>query len=124
MMTSLVLALTFILFGREIVALYTDDEVVIQQGTQILKLVAIIQPFQSSQLILSGALRGAGDTRSTAIIIFITVLLVRPGLAMFTIHVLNWGLIGAWIALMADQFLRSLLVLLRFNSGKWKTIKV
>jgi Na+-driven multidrug efflux pump len=73
---------------------------------------------------LAGALRGAGDTRATAMIIFITVLLVRPGLAMFTIHVLKWGLIGAWIALMADQFLRSLLVLLRFNSGKWKTIKV
>lgn len=124
MITSLVLALIFVLFGKEIVALYTDDAVVIEEGAQILKLVAIIQPFQSSQLILAGALRGAGDTRATAMIMLITVLLVRPGLAMFTIHVLNWGLVGAWVALMADQLLRSLLVLLRFNSGKWKTIKV
>lgn len=124
MIVSLVLAAIFILFGEEIVKLYTDDKTVIKEGANILKFVAIMQPFQSSQLILSGALRGAGDTRAIAWIIFITVLLVRPGLAMFTIHVLKWGLIGAWIALMADQFLRSLLVLLRFNSGKWKTIKI
>jgi len=124
MMVSLLLALAFVLFGKEIVKLYTDDKTVIEEGARILKLVAIMQPFQSSQLILAGALRGAGDTRATARIIFITVLLVRPGLAMFTIRVLKWGLIGAWIALMADQFLRSFLVLMRFNSGKWKTIKV
>ncbi|MBM7582159.1 putative MATE family efflux protein [Caldicoprobacter guelmensis] len=124
MIVSLVLAAIFILFGEEIVKLYTDDETVIEDGANILKFVAIMQPFQSSQLILSGALRGAGDTRAIAWIIFITVLLVRPGLAMFTIHVLGWGLVGAWIALMADQFLRSFLVVLRFNSGKWKTIKV
>lgn len=60
-------------------ALYNDDPAVIIQGAEILKLVALIQPFQSSQFILAGALRGAGDTRATAIISFITVLLVRPG---------------------------------------------
>jgi len=37
---------------------------------------------------------------------------------------LKTGLEGAWVALAADQLLRSLLVLLRFNSGKWKSIKV
>lgn len=124
MIVSLVLALVFILFGKEIVALYTDDREVVEQGARILMLVAAIQPFQSSQLILSGALRGAGDTRAIAMIMLVTVLLVRPGLAMFAVHVLEWGLVGAWIALVADQLLRSLLVLLRFNSGKWKTIKV
>ncbi len=103
-------------------ALYTDDAQVIEKGAQILKLVAFIQPFQSSQFILTGALRGAGDTRATAVIIFITVLMVRPGLAKLTINHLGWGLIGAWIALVADQMLRSLLVLIRYNSGKWKNV--
>lgn len=87
-------------------------------------LVALIQPFQSSQFILAGALRGAGDTRATAIIMFLTVLLIRPGAAIFAINVLGLGLEGAWLALIADQLVRSLLVLLRFNSGKWKSIKV
>jgi Na+-driven multidrug efflux pump len=84
--------------------------------------VALILPFQSSQFILAGALRGAGDTRSIVAIIFVTVLLVRPGIAGVTVKAFHWGLWGAWIALFLDQVLRSFFVLLRYNSGKWKTV--
>ncbi len=124
MMISLSLGTIFFFFGRQIMGLYTDDLRVIEQGAGILKLVALIQPFQSSQFILAGALRGAGDTRATAVVTFLTVLLLRPGLAMFTIHSLNWGIEGAWIALAADQIVRSVLIVLRYRSGKWKSIKV
>ncbi len=120
MAVSIVLALVLFFFGRQIVALYSDDAQVIEQGAKILMFVALIQPFQSSQFILTGALRGAGDTKSTAAIMFITTLMVRPLLAILTIHGFKWGLAGAWIALVADQLLRSLLVWLRFQSGKWK----
>ena len=124
MVFSIFLGLSFILFGKYIVALYNTDPDFIKQGAKILMFVAFCQPFQSSQFILAGALRGAGDTRSIAVISFITVLLVRPGLAIIAIRGLGFGLEGAWLALIADQLLRSLLVFLRYNSGKWKTIKV
>mgnify|MGYP000029145141 CR=1 FL=1 len=124
MIISLVLGVIFFFFGENIVALYSNESEVIVTGGQILKLVALVQPFQSSQFILAGALRGAGDTRAIAIITSITVMLVRPGLAMLGVFTFNWGLMGAWIALVADQVLRSALILLRYNSGKWKRIKV
>ncbi len=124
MAVAVILGLTFFFFGKPIVALYNDDPQIIVQGAEILRLVALVQPFQSSQFILAGALRGAGDTRSIAIISFITVLIVRPGLAALCIYVFGWGLKGAWYALVADQLLRSTLVLMRFNSGKWKKIKI
>ena len=122
MMVSILLALSFFFFGRQITALYSDDAQVIAQGAKILMLVALIQPFQSSQFILAGALRGAGDTKSTAAIMFLTTLMIRPLLAILTIYGLHWGLAGAWVALVADQLLRSFLVLLRFQSGKWKSV--
>ncbi len=124
MIISIILGLVFFFFGGPIAALYSDEPAVISTGAQILMLVALTQPFQSSQFILAGALRGAGDTRSTAFITFITVLLVRPGLALIMVNVFHWGLWGAWIALVADQLLRSLLVLLRYNSGKWKLVQM
>ncbi|MGI6705546.1 MAG: MATE family efflux transporter [Clostridia bacterium] len=124
MVISILLGLIFFFFGKPITALYSSDPEIISQGAKILMFVAFIQPFQSSQFILAGALRGAGDTKSTAIIMFITTLLVRPGLAMLMIHGFGWGLVGAWIAMISDQLLRSLLILLRYNSGKWKSIKV
>lgn len=124
MMFSVILGLTFFFFGRKIVSLYTNEAEVIAQGAKILMLVAFIQPFQSSQFVLTGVLRGAGDTKATAIIIFFTVLLVRPGLAILSINKLGWGLIGAWVAMVVDQLLRSLLVLMRYNTGKWKKARV
>jgi len=124
MLVSLIMAAILILFRKPIISMYTDDIRVIEQGSKILFFVAFIQPFQASQFILAGGLRGAGDTRAIAIVTFITVLLVRPGLAIWTVNGLGWGLEGAWVAFVADQLLRSLLVLMRYNSGKWKTIKV
>ncbi len=124
MIVAISLGFVFFFFGKEIVSLYSDDPVVINMGAQLLKVVGLIQPFQSSQFIIAGALRGAGDTRATAIITFITILLIRPGLAIIAINGLSWGLMGAWIALAVDQIARSGLILFRFNSGKWKDIKV
>src|SRR5690606_14154229 len=91
---SILLGLAFYFLGEFIVSLYTNEAEVIVMGAQILKLVALVQPFQSSQFILAGALRGAGDTRATALITFLTVLLVRPTLAIVSINHLGWGLMG------------------------------
>lgn len=120
---SLVLASVFIFFGGEIVGLYNSDSEIIRIGGQIMLFVAFLQPFQSSQFIIAGALRGAGDTRATAIYTCITMLLIRPTVAIILIS-LNWGLYGAWAAMACDQVLRSALVLSRYNSGKWKLLKL
>ncbi len=115
--------LLFAFFGGDIVSLYNSDPAIIEKGAQIMLFVAFMQPFQSSQFITSGGLRGAGDTKSTAKIVFVTVLVVRPILAIILVYS-GLGLYGAWIAFAADQLLRSALVLRRYNSGKWKAIKI
>lgn len=120
---SLLLACTFALFGGQIVGLYNSDPDIIRIGGLIMFFVAFLQPFQSAQFIIAGALRGAGDTRATAIFTFITVLLIRPTVAIILVK-LGLGLYGAWAGLAADQILRSTLVLNRYNSGKWKLIKL
>ncbi len=120
---SLVLAAVFALFGSQIVGLYNSDPEIIRIGGRLMLIVAFLQPFQSSQFIIAGSLRGAGDTRTTAIITSITVLLVRPITAIILVT-LGFGLYGAWFALAADQLLRSALVLARYKSGKWKLIKL
>ena len=120
---SLVLASIFILFGGNIVGLYNSNPEIVRIGGHIMLIVAFLQPFQSSQFIVAGGLRGAGDTRTTAMITFVTVLLVRPVFAIILIR-MGLGLYGAWYALAADQLLRSALVLARYQSGKWKTIRL
>ena len=67
----------------------------------------------------SAVLLGAGDTRFSAMVTAFTVIVVRSGLAVFTIRYLNMGLWGAWIAMLSDQILRTVLMYYRYSTGKW-----
>lgn len=121
---SILLGIVFFLFGENIVMLYNNEKEIIEFGGKILMFLAFVQPFQASQFILAGALRGAGDTKTTALVIFITTLLVRPILAIILVYPCNLGLYGAWIALVVDQLIRSFLIWLRYHSGKWMLLKL
>jgi putative MATE family efflux protein len=116
--------LLFFFGGRLLISLYLDRgdphwDVVMASGVAILRILAFYQPFQSTQFILAGVLRGAGDTKATAIIYLITVMIIRPISAAIFIYIFNWGLVGGWLSMGVDQVLRYLLILWRFNSGKW-----
>jgi len=52
----------FILFSYQLALLYTDDITVAAAASVILKIMALAQPGQSTQLSVAGVLRGAGDT--------------------------------------------------------------
>lgn len=120
---ALLLTVTFAFWGSDIVSLYNKDAAIIEMGGRIMLFVAFLQPFQTSQFIIAGGLRGAGDTKSTAKITTVTVLFVRPIVALLLVHA-GLDLYGAWIALACDQLLRTVLVFLRYKSGKWKLIKL
>lgn len=124
MAISLCMGIVFFFCGPYIIWLYNSEAEIIRMGTDIFKIMALIMPFQGSAIIVSGALRGAGDTRATSMIMFATVLIVRPLSAWLLVFVFPLGLMGAWISVLVDQLLRSGLTMLRLKRGKWKTIKV
>ncbi len=117
---SIGLGLFFAVFGKYIVSLYSETAAVINASVPIMILLGLMQPIQTPQFILSGSLRGAGDTKSTAIITLVGVLILRPIIASFTIPAI--GLMGAWLAIAADQIGRTCLVTYLYGRGKWKRI--
>lgn len=124
MCVSIFLGVMFILFREQLIMLYNDNEHIVKTGGMIMLFVAFLQPIQSSQFVLGGILRGAGDTKVTALFILITTVFIRTGLGTLFVKVLNYGLVGAWLAIAADQILRSTLFLIRYNQGKWKRIRL
>lgn len=120
---ALAIAIVLFFFGYDVALLYVDDPEVARAAANALKILAIMQPMQSTQFILAGALRGAGDTRwplySTAIGIWgIRVVLVHVFIAM------GMGLMGAWVAQLCDQAFRAVFIYTRYKSGAWKHSKV
>lgn len=104
--------------------LYTDDQAVIELGKSIMILLALSVPAQISQVIITGCLRGAGDSKYVARTSFISIAIVRPILSWALCYPVGLGVIGAWIGLLLDQTLRLLLNYLRFSTGKWTQIKL
>lgn len=123
-MISTFMALILFFLGPQLVSLYSSDPEIIKSASLALKIIALVQPFQSSQLILAGGLRGAGDTFWPLLSTFIGVLLIRVALAYVFVNTLGYGLAGAWVAVFVDQFVRWFFVYIRFRTGKWKYTKL
>ena len=115
-------------FGGELIAsLYSDDKELVRLAGNMLKIIAVANPLSNARFVYMSALRGAGDSRYSAVVTFIGVLLVRPILSLIMIAPqlpFQLGLTGVWIALSSDGIVCYLLARSRFKKGKWETIKV
>ncbi len=121
---SCVIGVILALFGGQIVNIYNSTPEIVEMGGKLLAIVAITQPFQSSQFVTTGALRGAGDTKYPAVVIFICTLIVRSALGYIFVVQLDMGLVGAWFAIVVDQLLKTAMIFARYNTGKWRFFKL
>lgn len=121
---STVLFFIFLFGGRFLISLFNDHPQVMDLGGQVMIIIALVTHVQTSALVFSGCLRGAGDTRFVALNSFISIGILRPVMAWIFCHPLGLGLIGAWLGLLVDQASRFVLNMLRFKNGKWTQIQV
>ncbi|MGE5561107.1 MAG: MATE family efflux transporter [Chloroflexota bacterium] len=119
------MGLVFFFFSRHLTGLFIKNAPgVTALAALVLKVEAIAQPAQATGMVMSGALRGAGDTFWTMINVSVGIWCVRLPIAFILARYTPLGLVGAWIAMTADLWIRGGLMLRRFLSGRWKAIKV
>ena len=116
--------LLFFIIPQFLVSLFTKDKDVIELATMALKIVSICQPFSGASMVLAGALRGAGDTKSVLLITYLGIFLIRIPITYLFLDVLNLGLAGAWIVMTIDLAIRSSIAFYVFKRGKWKYLQV
>ena len=122
-----IVALVFFFFGEFITQLYTQDHELALLAANVLKIIALVTPFNSARLVYTSALRGAGDSRFTAVITFVGILLIRPIFSVFLVFPpfpFQLGLLGIWMAFSSDGIVCFFLAQRRFKQGKWANIKV
>lgn len=124
LLISIVLSVLFIIFRHELILLFSDEPEIIELGAKIMFIIAATCFAQTSQVVISGSLRGAGDAKFVAISSFIAVTFIRPMFSWVLCYPLGLGLIGAWLGLFSDQFIRLALNFWRFASGKWTQISL
>jgi putative MATE family efflux protein len=114
----------FMIFTPEmIVSLFTNDAQTIKEASLYLKIVGLSQIPLAISFVLSGALRGAGDSKRTLKISLTSLWLVR----IIPAIVLTWyfeDVIWVYIAMISDTFVKAFFMWRAFDKGEWKRIKV
>lgn len=114
----------FMIAPQIIISIYSSDPEVVGLGSRILRVAGLSQIPLAINIVYSGALRGAGDTRYVFWVTSFGNLLLRLSLIYTFAYVLDLGIVGAWLGTTLDISVRSILVAMRFRSGKWRNIKV
>ncbi len=107
------------LFAAGIISLFTNNAEVARLGTMTLKIAAATEIFFSFFIVASGIFRGSGDVKFPLAVSLIGMWGFRIGLVWLAVYVLKWSVVGVWIAIAVDCFIRTLLCIWRLFSRKW-----
>jgi MATE family, multidrug efflux pump len=104
-------ALAFLLFPRAIVRMYTPNIAVIRTGVSLLAVAAFFQLFDGVQVVATGALRGAGDTRTPMISSLVAYWILGLPLGAYLCFRRGWGASGIWAGLCISLILTGIFLL-------------
>ena len=92
-------AIALVVFPRWIARIFTPDEAVIRTAINLLAAGAAFQLFDGIQTVATGALRGAGDTRTPMVCHLAAYWFIGLPLGAWLCFRRGWGAIGLWVGL-------------------------
>jgi MATE family multidrug resistance protein len=108
-------SLMLVAVPRSIARLFTPQAEVIAQAAILLRIAAFIQLFDGLQVVTTGALRGAGDTRTPMLVHFAGYWLIGLPLGTWLCFGRLWGAPGLWTGLSAGLILIGCALTLRWR---------
>ena len=117
------LSFFMIFMPEKIVWFFTDDAQTIEEASLYLRIVVLSQIPLAYNFVLSGALRGAGDTKRTLKVNLTSLWFVR----IMPAFILSWyfeSILLVYIAMISDTFVKAIWLWRTFNKGEWQKIKV
>ncbi len=97
---------------------FTSDPAVVARAAPALLLLGLLQPAAGVAMSVDGVLIGAADYRFLGVASGASALAFLP-MALLTLAVPSFGIVGVWLALVAWMLARAALNLRRFRSDTW-----
>jgi MATE family multidrug resistance protein len=89
----------FVVVPEQLIALFTSDAGVLRVGTALLLLAALFQLFDGMQGVITGTLRGLGDTRTPMMANLAAHWLLGLPISYTLCFLSGWGVYGLWVGL-------------------------
>lgn len=119
-----VITLLFFSLARPIIELFTEDEKVLKNGIQCLKIVSLGYIFYAYGMVVGQSFNGAGDTRTPTIVSFFGFWILQIPLAYGLANWLSIGTTGVFSAIPIAESLMAVAYVLLFKRGKWKATQI
>lgn len=113
------------LFGAEpVISFFTHQQDVKAVAVNALRIVSTGYIFFGVGMVLVNAFNGAGDTWTPTIINFFCFWILQIPVAWLMVYHFHLGPQGVFIAIPATEAIMTIISLILFKRGRWKTIKV
>ncbi|MBU9724231.1 MATE family efflux transporter [Bacillus alkalicola] len=121
---ALALGIVMAVFGEFFIGIFTNDPDIIAVGAVLLIIGALLEPGRTTNLVVISSLRAAGDAKFPVVMGILSMWGISVTLAYFLGIHLGYGLIGVWIAILADEWFRAIFMLFRWRSKKWQRMRL
>lgn len=115
------LSLLAFLFRRPLMQIYTMDEEIIMLGMAALTVNALLEPGRTFNLVIISGLKGAGDVIYPVALGTGFMWLVSVGIGYVLAVPMGLGLVGVWVGMAMDEWIRGFFMYFRWRSGIWRT---
>lgn len=115
---AILVTLLMVFFGAGFMRLFTDDTEVIRIGSEYLTIVSSFYLVFTAMFMITGVLRGAGDTLIPMFITLISLWIVRIPLSYFLAG--KMGETGIWWAMPTGWAFGLLASFIYYKTGNWK----
>lgn len=116
---SITLSIIAYLASDSLFGLFTQDASILSLGKSLLAVNIILEIGRASNLVLTNALKAAGDVNYPFIFGIIGMWLICIPIAYLLAIPFQFGLVGIWIAFAVDECFRGLIFTFRFRGRKW-----
>lgn len=119
---TLMLGLAVLVFmvAPYIIEPFADEPEVINYGVEYLKIAGFAYAILGVQMVLSGALKGAGKTVAQMFFRVLTLWIFQIPFSYYLAFVLDWGPQGIWWGILLAKLLGCSILVLWFSRGTWK----
>ena len=118
------LGVFFLIFAPQIVGLFTSEPEILRYGVNCLRILGIGYPMYAVGMIIIQALNGAGDTKTPSFLNFIVFWITQIPLAYWLATSVGMGPNGVFLAIVVSESLLTILGIIVFRRGKWRTQEV
>lgn len=112
-------SILLLIIGKSFLGFFSSDKAIIELALSCLVLTAVLQPGRMINMGFGNALNAIGDTRFNMVISLFSMWGVAAGLSYVLGLHYGLGLTGIYIAMMCDEYLRGILVAIRWRRKKY-----